>query len=137
AKRATSLYISPGMVSEAIVHQFCAAGDIDRSIARVCTALAERVRLLADTLRQHVPDARFIEPDGGYFLWVELPTDVNVDELLPAASARGVTVVKGSDFLLEGGHHALRLAYSGITTDQVEEGVRRLAAAIADVRGRG
>jgi DNA-binding transcriptional MocR family regulator len=59
-----------------------------------------------------------------------------VDELLPAASARGVAVVKGSDFLLEGGHHALRLAYSGITTDQVEEGVRRLAAAIADVRGR-
>jgi DNA-binding transcriptional MocR family regulator len=137
AKRATSLYISPGMVSEAIVYQFCAAGDIDRSIARVCTALAERAGLLASALRRHVPDARFTEPDGGYFLWVELPTDVNVDELLPAAGARGVTVVKGSDFLLEGGHHALRLAYSGITTDQVEEGVRRLAAAIADVRGRG
>jgi len=43
-------------------------------------------------------------------------------------------VVKGSDFLLEGGRHSLRLAYSAVTVGDVEEGVRRLAAAIADIR---
>jgi DNA-binding transcriptional MocR family regulator len=137
AKRATSLYISPGMVSEAIVYQFCAVGDIDRSIAGVCAALTGRARLLGAALREHIPDARFTEPDGGYFLWVELPTDVDVDRLVPAATARGVAVVKGSDFLLEGGRHALRLAYSAVTEGQVDEGVRRLAAAIADVREQG
>ena len=52
----------------------------------------------------------------------------------PAAAARGVAVVKGTDFLLEGGRHSLRLAYSAVLTDQVDEGVRRLAAAVADVR---
>lgn len=134
AKRATNLYISPGMVSEAIVHQFCVSGDIDRSIATVCAALAERAELLAAALREHIPGARFTEPDGGYFLWVELPADIDVDKLLPAAAGRGVAVVKGSDFLLEGGRHALRLAYSAVTADQVDEGVRRLAAAIEDVR---
>jgi DNA-binding transcriptional MocR family regulator len=46
-----------------------------------------------------------------------------------------VAVVKGSDFLLEGGRHSLRLAFSAVLTDQIDEGVRRLAAAIADVRG--
>ncbi|NJC68914.1 PLP-dependent aminotransferase family protein [Planosporangium thailandense] len=136
AKRATNLYISPGMVSEAIVHQFCVTGDIDRSIETVCAALGERSRLLADALRKHLPDARFTEPDGGYFLWVDLPEDVDVDKLVPAATARGVAVVKGSDFLLEGGRHSLRLAYSAVTSDQVEEGVRRLAAAVAEVRGQ-
>jgi DNA-binding transcriptional MocR family regulator len=45
-------------------------------------------------------------------------------------------VVKGSDFLLEGGRHALRLAYSAVTTDQVEEGVRRLAEAVRAVQKR-
>jgi DNA-binding transcriptional MocR family regulator len=134
AKRATNLYISPGMVAQAIVHQFCVSGDIDRSITTVCTALGERARLLGAALREHIPDARFTEPDGGYFLWVELADDVDVDKLLPAAAARGVAVVKGSDFLLDGGRHALRLAYSAVTADQVEEGVRRLAAAIAEVR---
>ncbi|GII22361.1 aminotransferase-like domain-containing protein [Planosporangium mesophilum] len=137
AKRATNLYISPGMVSEAIVHQFCVSGDIDRSIASVSAALGERARLLGAALREHIPDARFTEPDGGYFLWVELADDVDVDKLVPAATARGVAVVKGSDFLLEGGKHALRLAYSAVTTDQIDEGVRRLAAAVAEVREQG
>jgi DNA-binding transcriptional MocR family regulator len=135
AKRATNLYISPGMVAQSIVHQFCVSGDIERSIATVNAALSERARLLAAALRTHVPGVRFAEPDGGYFLWVELADDIDVDELLPVAAEHGVAVVKGSDFLLEGGQHALRLAYSAVTTDQVEEGVRRLAAAIEAVRG--
>jgi 2-aminoadipate transaminase len=134
AKRATSQYISPVMVTEAIVHQFCASGDIDASIKTVCAALGERAGVLADSLRARIPGVRFTEPDGGYFLWIELPEDVDVDKVLPAAAERGVAVVKGSDFLLVGGHHALRLAYSGVTTDQIDEGVRRLADAIDAVR---
>jgi 2-aminoadipate transaminase len=135
AKRATNQYISPGMVSEAIVYQFCASGDLDRSIKTVCAALGERASLLGAALRALIPGVRFTEPDGGYFLWVEPPDDVHVDRLLPAAAQRGVTVVKGSDFLLDGGHHALRLAYSAVTADRVDDGVRRLAAAVEAVRG--
>jgi 2-aminoadipate transaminase len=130
AKNATNVYISPSQVAEGIVYQFCVSGDIDRSIATVCRALGEREALLAAALREHIPGARFTEPDGGYFLWIDLPEDVNVDLVLPEASARRVIVVKGSDFLLEGGQHALRLAYSAVTADLVEEGVRRLAEAI-------
>jgi DNA-binding transcriptional MocR family regulator len=136
ARTATNLYISPGQVSEAIVYQFCASGDIDRSIRTVCDALGERERLLAESLRRHLPSARFTEPDGGYFLWIDLPEDVEVDRVVPEAAARGVAVVKGSDFLLEGGNHALRLAYSGVTSDQIDEGVRRLAEAIQAVSGQ-
>ena len=39
-------------------------------------------RLLAEALRKHIPGVRFTEPDGGYFLWVELPDDVDVDKLV-------------------------------------------------------
>jgi 2-aminoadipate transaminase len=135
AKRAVNTYISPNMLSEVTVHQFCVTGDIDRSIGTVRAALSTRESLLAQALRREVPGCRFVEPDGGYFLWVELPDDVDVAKLAPAAAARGVAVVKGSDFLLEGGSHSLRLAYSAVLTDQVDEGVARLAAAVADVRG--
>ncbi|MEU4557412.1 PLP-dependent aminotransferase family protein [Actinoplanes sp. NPDC023936] len=134
AKKATNLYISPGMVSEAIVHQFCVSGDIEKSVRTVSTALAERARVLAESIRKHIPGATFTEPDGGYFLWVDLPEDVDVDKLFPAAMKKGVAVVKGSDFLLEGGKHSLRLAYSAVTVDQIDEGVRRLAEAIEEVR---
>jgi 2-aminoadipate transaminase len=134
AKKATNLYISPGMVSQGIVHQFCVSGDIDRSVATVSTALGERATALAAALREHIPGATFIEPDGGYFLWVDLPADVDVDRLFPAAMKKGVAIVKGSDFLLDGGRHSVRLAYSATTVDQIQEGVRRLAAAIDEVR---
>jgi 2-aminoadipate transaminase len=135
-KRATNLYISPGMVSEAIVHQFALSGAFDRSIETVCAALGERATLLAQALRKHIPGVRFVEPDGGYFLWIELPDDVDTTALEPVAAEQGVAIVKGSDFLLEGGRHAVRLAYSAVTADQVDEGVRRLAAAIEIVRKR-
>jgi 2-aminoadipate transaminase len=134
AARATRTYISPGMVAQAIVHQFCVSGDLDRSILTVREALARRVRLLAGALRTYLPEARFVEPAGGYFLWVELPAGVRSDEVAAAAAERGVVVVKGSDFLLTGGEHALRLAYSAVTDDQIEVGVRRLADAVAQVR---
>ncbi|MEU5553414.1 MULTISPECIES: PLP-dependent aminotransferase family protein [unclassified Micromonospora] len=135
AKKATNLYISPGMVAQAIVHQFCVSGDIARSIETVRAALGERAGALAEALRRHIPEARFVEPDGGYFLWVELPEDVLVDKLAPAAAERGVAVVKGSDFVVDGGRHALRLAYSAVTADRIDEGVRRLAEAMEAVRG--
>ena len=135
AKKATNLYISPGMVSEAIVHQFCVSGDIDRSVRTVSTALAERARVLAASLREHIPGATFTEPDGGYFLWVDLPESVDVDKLFPAAMKKGVAIVQGSDFLLDGGKSSVRLAFSAVTVDQIDEGVRRIAAAIAEISG--
>jgi DNA-binding transcriptional MocR family regulator len=133
AKNATSTYISPNMVAQGIVNQFCRSGAIDRSIATVREALRERAQTLCRALSQRLPDARFVAPQGGYFLWLDLPRGVDVDALFAAAAARGVQFVKGSDFLLEGGESSLRLAYSGVTPEQIEEGVERLADAYAEI----
>ncbi len=130
AKRATSTYISPNMIAQAIVHEFCAGGAIDSSIETVKNALEERVARLTAALERDLPEARFTAPDGGYFMWIELPDGTNVAELFDAAAARGVQFVKGTDFLLEGGENTLRLAYSGVTADEIDEGVSRLAEAL-------
>ena len=97
-------------------------------------ALGERAATLAAAIREHIPGATFTEPDGGYFLWVDLPEDIDVDRLFPIATGKGVAVVKGTDFLLDGGEHSLRLAFSAVTVEQIDEGVRRIAEAIAEVR---
>jgi 2-aminoadipate transaminase len=133
AKIATSTYISPNMVAQAIVNQFCRSGAIDRSIATVREALRERARTLCDALSEQLPDARFVAPEGGYFLWVDLPDRTDVAALFDAAAARGVQFVKGTDFVLEGGESSLRLAYSGVTPAEIREGVKRLAEAYAEV----
>jgi DNA-binding transcriptional MocR family regulator len=135
AKRATNTYISPNMVSQSIVHQFCLSGALDRSIETVKQALAERVDVLAESLSKHLPEARFTPPQGGYFMWVTLPEDADVDAIFSAAQERGVAFVKGTDFLLDGGRNTLRLAYSGVTVDEIDEGIRRLADAVHAVSG--
>jgi 2-aminoadipate transaminase len=99
-------------------------------------ALRERRDALVEALERHVEDASFVVPEGGYFLWVELPEGVDSEQLLAAAGERGVTFVKGSDFTLEGGGSALRLAYSGVTPEQIDEGVRRLGEALASLQDR-
>jgi len=129
ARLATNTYISPNMVSQSIVYEFCASGAIERSIERVRTALAERALTLSEALRRDLPDAEFVQPDGGYFMWVTLPPGTDVDSLHHRAAELGVSFVKGSDFLLDGGQSTLRLAYSGVTPEQIDEGVTRLAAA--------
>jgi DNA-binding transcriptional MocR family regulator len=129
AQLATNTYISPNMVSQSIVYEFCASGAIERSIATVRTALAERAATLAQALRSELPDAEFVAPDGGYFMWVTLPAGTDVHALHQAAAERGVAFVKGTDFLLDGGENTLRLAYAGVTPTQIDEGVARLAAA--------
>jgi len=126
---ATNTYISPSMVSESIVNEFCRSGALERSIATVRTALAERAATLTAALERELPDARFHPPQGGYFLWVELPEGTDVAALFEAAKERGVAFVKGTDFVLEGGENTLRLAYSGVTPAEIDEGVSRLAEA--------
>jgi DNA-binding transcriptional MocR family regulator len=130
---ATNTYISPSMVSQAIVAEFCTSGGMERSIATVKAALRERRDVLCAALERELPDARFVVPEGGYFLWVELPEGASVERLQAAALERGVQFVKGADFLLEGGDNSLRIAYSGVTPDLIEEGVSRLADAYREL----
>jgi DNA-binding transcriptional MocR family regulator len=126
-KIATQTYISPSMVSQAIVHQFCLSGALERSIETVRAALRDRANTLCEALERELPEARFVRPTGGYFLWVDLPRGTDVGALFGAAAERGVPFVKGTDFVLDGAESSLRLAYSGVTPDEIEEGVKRLA----------
>ena len=128
-KRATNTYISPNMVAQSIVNEFCRSGALDGSIETVKNALRERRDALAAALERELPEARFTRPEGGYFMWVELPEDTDVDALAAQAKDRGVVFVKGTDFLIEGGRNTLRLAYSGVGADAIEQGVARLAEA--------
>jgi 2-aminoadipate transaminase len=132
---AVNTYISPNMLAQAIVGEFCRSGAIDTSIATVTKALRARRDALAEGLAGFIgQEASFELPHGGYFLWVELGDDVDTTLLLTAAAERGVSFVAGSDFMLEGGTNALRLAFSAVTPEQATEGAKRLSESLASLR---
>jgi len=134
-KRGTETYISPSMIAQAIVAEFCASGAIDRSIETVKAALRDRRDATGAALERELPDANFNLPQGGYFLWVDLPEGADVGELESRAKERGVIFVPGTDFLLEGGESSFRIAYSGVSAKEIDEGVSRLADAYKELAG--
>ena len=134
---AVSTYISPPYLSQATVLEFLRRDSFGPNLERVNGLLRERRDAMLDALaRELAEDATFTRPEGGYFVWVELPSGPPSSELLAEAKAAGVTFVKGTDFFPggRGGEHALRLAFSFVSPDEIAEGVSvlgRLARAKA------
>ena len=134
AKRANETYISPNMLAESMVWELCRSGALKRNIESVNAALRERRDALVEALRERIPEAEFVEPSGGYFLWLSLPDDVDTVALLEEARAESVTFVAGPDFMIEGGRSSLRLSFAGVPAEEIPEGVDRLGRALERVR---
>ncbi|MBX5474873.1 MAG: PLP-dependent aminotransferase family protein [Thermoleophilia bacterium] len=127
---AVSTYISPPFLTQATVHEFLRRGDFEPNLARVNGLLAARRDAMLEALERHLPpDASWTRPEGGYFVWVDLPSGPDATKLLPLAEEAGVTFVPGTDFFPggRGGERSLRLAFSFVSPDEIGAGVERLA----------
>jgi len=123
---AVSTYISPPYLSQATVLEFLRRERFGPNLERVNGLLRERRDAMLEALARELPeDASWTQPEGGYFVWVELPSGPPSGELLAEAEEAGVTFVKGSDFYAggRGGERALRLAFSFVSPEEIAEGV--------------
>jgi DNA-binding transcriptional MocR family regulator len=134
AKRANETYISPNMLAESVVLELCRSGGLDRNIEVVKGALRERRDALVDALREQLPEAEFVVPGGGYFLWLDLAEGTDTRELLAEAKAEGAAFVAGTDFMIEGGENSLRLSFASVPPERIGEGVARIARALDRIR---
>ncbi len=130
---AVSTYISPPYLTQATVLEFARRGSFEPNLERVNGLLRERRDAMLDALARELPeDATWTRPEGGYFVWVELPSGPPSSELLAEAEAAGVTFVEGADFYPggPGGERALRLAFSFVSPDEIAEGVSVLGGLV-------
>jgi 2-aminoadipate transaminase len=103
---------------------------VPEQIDKVTAAYGERALALEAALDEAFGDRiQRTRPDGGMFLWLQLPEGVDTAALLPAALDAEVAFVAGGAFhCAEGaGRNTLRLSFSSSTPDEIAEGVRRLA----------
>jgi DNA-binding transcriptional MocR family regulator len=123
---ATSSYITPVLLAQATVHEFITRGLFEPNLRRVNELLKARRDAMLAALEKHFSGAKWSRPQGGYFIWLELPPGTVAQDVI--ARAEGVTAVAGPDF--GGPANTLRLAYSFVSPEDIETGIERLAAAV-------
>ncbi|MEX2448880.1 MAG: PLP-dependent aminotransferase family protein [Solirubrobacterales bacterium] len=134
AQRANETYISPNMLAESVVLELCRSGRLDANIEFVKGALRDRRDALVGALREQLPEAEFVVPGGGYFLWLDLAEGADTPALLAEAKREGVAFVAGPDFMIEGGENSLRLSFASVPPERIAGGVGRIARALERVR---
>jgi 2-aminoadipate transaminase len=124
--------ISSGVFDQRIVHGALAGGVIDRIAPGLRAHYQAKRTVMERALDTQLHDrVKWTSPRGGFFLWIELPDGVDDRTLLDRALQHKVSFVLGSAFFVNGeGHQFARLAFSGITHDQIEQGIARLSAAV-------
>jgi 2-aminoadipate transaminase len=127
-------YVSPSIFVQAALDEFVRAGRLEPNLERVRAGLlARRDAMLAALERELPAGAIWNRPEGGYFLWLDLPDGIAVDSLLAESTGAEVTFIKGSDFFFDvGGQESARLAFSFELPEQIDEGIRRLGRLIRE-----
>ena len=125
-----STYITPALLAQATLHEFLRRRLFESNLERVCGLLRERRDAMLEALELSLGGrARWSRPEGGYFIWLELPDDLDASELLVRAGEAGVTFVPGADF--GGDQNTLRLAFSYVSPAEIADGIGRLAKLVA------
>lgn len=139
AQVANDTYITPNLIGEATVYEFCRRGWLEPQLEKLRALYGPRLDATGDALREYLPDASWIEPEGGFFLSVNLPQGVTSAALQSRAAADGLSLSDGRGFfpVPVDGERFLRLPFCALTPDQIHEGVRRLAGAVQDVAAAG
>jgi 2-aminoadipate transaminase len=109
-------------------------GFIDEHVKKMRPVYRERRDTMLQSLQEFFPpECRWTRPQGGLFLWVTLPEDMDIEALFQAALKEKVAFVPGDSFYAgngkEGNRH-LRLNFSNTKPELIREGIRRLAAAV-------
>ena len=117
-----------------IVADVMAAGGVEAHLHEVLPVLRDHRDAMLRGFARMMPDIAVKVPEGGYFVWAELPPGMDGDRLAKVALGHGVAVYPGSwCFAGTPQRNALRLAYSYSDTAEIEEGMQRLAAAYREM----
>jgi 2-aminoadipate transaminase len=126
-KQGTDLHTNT--LSQYVIYEYVKEGNLDRHIEKIKEAYAKRMKVMLEALEEYFPDEiTWTKPEGGLFLWVELPEGASATELLDKAISEKVAYVPGKFFFArEDKDNTLRLNFCTMSEEMIREGIKRLA----------
>ncbi|MBI5267507.1 MAG: PLP-dependent aminotransferase family protein [candidate division Zixibacteria bacterium] len=117
-----------------VIYEFIRHGYLDPHIEKIRTDYrAKRDRMLRALEARFPTEVKWTKPEGGLFLWLELPSHMSAKELFPIAVERKVAYVYGSPFFANGGgENTMRLNFSCATMAEIDEGIMRLGQLVKE-----
>lgn len=128
--------VSPDCVTERVAARFLQKNLMDDHIAGICDFYRPYLHKMLDCLKSEMPDyVSWTKPEGGIFIWMWLPEELNADELFIQASQHKVTYIPGSKFYPRGQEkfNCLRLNFTYSSMEQIETGIARLGKLIKSI----
>ena len=126
-KQCTDLHTNT--LGQAMIYEFVAAGKLEPHVEKVRTAYRAKCDLMLKTMDETFPaGVTWTRPEGGLFLWVELPESMSAKDLFDQAIENDVAYVWGEPFYPNGGgENTMRLNFATASHEEIEQGTKRLA----------
>lgn len=120
--------------TQRVVEEFLNSNKLDDYLADLIQRYRRKRDIMLESLLEYFPkETSWTKPDGGFFIWVKLPSYLDTTEMLAEAIAQKVAYVPGRAFFADGsGANFIRLCFSYPKEDEIKEGIRRLAEVIND-----
>ena len=132
AKQTADLCTSPFV--QKIIARYMEKGLLEKNLKKTIDLYRERRNQMITCFRKYMPEGvSWTEPQGGLFLFVTLPHQLDADEIFKKAIVKNVAFVAGSSFFCNNsGHNTMRINFSFSNNTEIEEGVKRLSQVICD-----
>lgn len=113
------------------IAEFCEQGMYDAQVEKLRCEYGERRDALSDAISHELPEAQFVKPGGGFFIWLHFPASLDTQIVRARAPEYGVDFIHGARFYVEGGGtNCLRVAFSLYSAPELREAMRRLRNAL-------
>ena len=129
-KQATDLCTS--ILNQLIVYEYIKLGKLEENIKSNIQIYKKKRNVMLNALEKHFPkEAAWTKPQGGFFVMVTLPEYINADEMFKEAIEGKVAYAPGGPFFANGkGQNTMRLSFSQLSIENIEEGIKRLGKVI-------
>jgi len=131
AKQAADLHTA--QLTQMVVHEVVKDGFLTEHIPTIRKLYADQCQVMLDALAEFFPSsATWTKPEGGMFVWVKLPPQIDSMKLLDEAVAQNVAFVPGAPFYANAPeHNTLRLSFVTVPPEKIREGIAKLGKLIA------
>lgn len=131
-KQASDLHTN--YFSQRVLYQYLQDYDINEHIDEISKEYKQRRDYMVEMINQYIPsNVTYTEPDGGMFLWMRLPDEMDASKLLKMAGDENVAFVPGVPFYAlktEDPRNTMRLNYTNSSFEDIETGIKTLASVI-------